>query len=108
MNSTVLMYIFNTETKTNFKSKPQTTGWENIFTKHVTDKGIILKVYLKLFKFRIERQIAQQKTGKMDNDYLKSQRGKKRKESRHTSYTSHTQKKWLRFDHIPLRKNARL
>lgn len=54
MNSTVLMYIFNKETKTNCKSKPQTTGWENIFTKHVTDKGIILRVYQT--SFSLERK----------------------------------------------------
>lgn len=53
MNSTMLIYIFDKEIKKNFKSKPEITGWGKIFIKHVTDKGIILRLYQELSQFRL-------------------------------------------------------
>lgn len=53
MNSTMLIYIFDKETKKNFKSKPEITGWRKIFIKHVTDKGIILRLYQEFSQLRL-------------------------------------------------------
>lgn len=49
MNNTVVMHIFNKETKKKLQSKPQTIGWENIFIKYVTDKRTLLRIYQELF-----------------------------------------------------------
>ena len=41
--------------KGNNKLKRQLTEWEKIFINHISDKGLISKIYTELIKFNIEK-----------------------------------------------------
>jgi hypothetical protein len=50
----IQLLLFCTVKKTTKRVKKQPTEWENIFANHVSDKGLICKIYKELLQYNSE------------------------------------------------------
>ena len=54
---------FCTTKKTIIKMKAQPTVWEKIFTNHISEKGLVSKIYKEVIQFNSKKTTIQLKTG---------------------------------------------